>query len=53
MNNEMMYMMFANSVRKMDDAELEKTLEKAKSFLNENDYQKLVELIKKERQADK
>lgn len=50
MNNEMLYNMFLNSVRNMSDEELNKTLEKTKSVLNENDYQRLTELIKKERQ---
>lgn len=49
MNNEMIYTMFLNSIRKMSDEELKTTLEKTKGILNENDYNKLVELIKKER----
>ena len=36
----------------MSDEELNKTLEKARGILNANDYQKLLELIKKERQND-
>ncbi len=49
MNNEMIYTMFLNSIRNMSDEELKKTLEKTKSILNENDYNKLLELIRKER----
>ena len=50
MNNEMVYTMFLNSIRNMSDEELKNTLEKAKRILNEADYNKLSELIKKERQ---
>lgn len=49
MNNEMMYALFLNSVKNMNDEELAKTLEKTKGFLSEKDYIKLVELINKER----
>lgn len=37
----------------MSDEELNKTLEKTKGILNENDYQKLLDLIRKERQNGK
>ncbi len=50
MNNEMIYTMFLNSIRNMSDEELKNTLGKAKGILNETDYNKLSELIKKERQ---
>ena len=50
MNNEMIYAMFLNSIRNMSDEELKKTLEKTKGVLSENDYNKLLELIKKERE---
>ncbi len=53
MNNEMIYTMFLNSIRNMSDEELNKTLEKTKGILNENDYQKLLDLIRKERQNGK
>lgn len=48
-NNEMMYSMFLNSLKKMDDAELNKNLEKVKGLLSEADYQKLVKFIENER----
>lgn len=50
MNNEMIYTMFLNSIRNMSDEELKNTLEKTKGILNETDYKKLLELIKKERE---
>jgi len=49
MNNEMIYTMFLNSIRNMSDEELKSTLEKTRGILNEADYNKLLELIKKER----
>lgn len=49
MNNEMLYQLFLNSLSKMSDEELAKSLIKAKNMLNENDYEKLIELIKNER----
>ena len=49
MNNEMIYTMFLNSIRNMSNEELNQTLEKTKGILNESDYNKLLELIKKER----
>ena len=49
MNNEIMYALFLNSIKNMNDDELAKALEKAKGLLNENDHSKLVELINKER----
>lgn len=49
MNNEMMYALFLNSVRKMNDEELRNALEKASSILSKEDYTKLVEVIQKER----
>ena len=50
MNNEMIYTMFLNSIRNMSDEELKNTLEKTKGILNETDYNKLLELIQKERE---
>lgn len=50
MNNEMIYTMFLNSIRNMSNEELNNTLEKTRGILNESDYNKLLELIKKERQ---
>ena len=50
MNNEMIYTMFLNSIRNMSDEELKQTLEKTRGILSDADYNKLVELIKKERQ---
>ena len=38
------------SLSKMSDEELAKSLIKAKSMLNENDYQKLLDVIRKERE---
>ena len=49
MNNEMLYKLFINSLNKMNDDELTLSLSKAKSMLSSNDYEKLVELIKKEK----
>ena len=55
MNNEMLYQLFLNSLSKMSDAELEKSLSKAKNMLSENDYAKLLEFIRieKEKQGKK
>ncbi len=49
MNNEMMYSLFVNSIKNMNDEELKNALEKTRSMLSEDDYSKLVALIKKER----
>lgn len=49
MNNEMMYSLFVNSVKNMSDDELKNALEKTRGMLSDDDYQKLVALIKKER----
>lgn len=49
MNNEIMYKMFLNTLTKMNDAELENTLQKAKGLLSENDYNSLVNLINLEK----
>lgn len=53
MNNEMLYQLFLNSLSKMNDAELEKSLNKAKNMLNENDYAKLLEFIRLEKEKQK
>ena len=45
MNNEMLYKLFSNSLSKMNDNELAKSLEKAKLMLSEDDFSKLVEFI--------
>ena len=50
MNNDMLYQLFINSLGKMSDEELAKSLIKAKSMLNENDYEKLLDVIRKERE---
>ena len=50
MNNEMLYQLFLNSLSKMNDAELENSLRKAKNMLSENDYAKLLEFIRMERE---
>ena len=50
MNQEMLYAMFASTLSKMDEKELNESLEKAKSLLSASDYEKLVEFTKKERQ---
>lgn len=49
LNNEIMYKMFLNTLAKMNDAELENTLQKAKGLLSENDYNSLVNLINLEK----
>ena len=49
MNNEMLYQLFSNSLSKMNDEELAKTLLKAKTMLSDSDYEKLLEFIKLER----
>ncbi len=53
MNNEMLYQLFLNSLNKMNDEELAKSLEKAKLMLSSNDYEKLLEFIKKEKEKNK
>ena len=52
MNNEMLYQLFLNSLNKMSDEELAKSLLKAKAMLNENDYEKLLDFIRKEREKN-
>lgn len=49
MNNEMMYKMFLNTISKMNDAELERALTKAREVLSDNDYNSLLALIEKEK----
>lgn len=49
MNNEMLYKLFSNSLSKMNDNELAKSLEKAKLMLSEDDFSKLVEFINMEK----
>lgn len=53
MNNEMLYKLFLNSLGKMSDEELANALLKAKSMLNENDYEKLLDVIRTEREKNK
>ena len=48
-NNEMLYRMLLNSIQKMSDTEIKSALDKAKEMLSESDYQKLVEIVTKER----
>lgn len=50
MNNEMLYQLFLNSLSKMNDEELERSLSKAKNMLSDSDYEKLLEFIKKEKE---
>lgn len=49
MNNEMLYQLFLNSLSKMNDEELEKSLSKAKNMLSDSDYEKLLDFIKKKK----
>ena len=49
MNNDMLYTMFAATLSKMSEKELNDSLNKAKSLLSASDYEKLVELIEKEK----
>lgn len=49
MNNEMLYKLFSNSLSKMNDDELTKSLEKAKLMLSDDDFSKLVEFINMEK----
>ena len=44
MNNEMLYKLFLNSLGKMNDEELASALLKAKGMLNDNDYEKLLDV---------
>ena len=53
MNNEMLYQLFLNSLSKMNDTELEKSLAKARTMLSDNDYERLVDFIKKEKEKQK
>ena len=53
MNNEMLYQLFLNSLSKMNDTELENSLRKAKNMLSENDYAKLLEFIKVEKEKQR
>lgn len=48
-NNEMLYSMILNSIKSMSDTEIKMTLEKAKGMMNANDYEKLLQIVKKER----
>lgn len=50
MNNEMLYQLFLNSLSKMNDTELERSLNKARNMLSDNDYAKLVDFIKSEKE---
>ena len=50
MNDEMLYQMFANTLGKMDEKELNASLEKAKGLLSANDFEKLKEFIQKEKE---
>ncbi len=49
MNNEMMYKMFVNSIKNMSEEEIKNTLKKVKGMISEDDYEKLVLLIEKEK----
>ena len=50
MNNEMLYQLFLNSLSKMNDEELERSLNKAKNMLSDKDYEKLSEFIRMEKE---
>ncbi len=52
MNNEMLYAMFANTLSKMSDQELEISLEKAKGLMSAKDYESLMEYVQKEREKN-
>lgn len=49
MTNEMMFQLFQSTIAKMNDAELNNALQKAKGLLSENDYNNLLNYIQKER----
>lgn len=49
MNKEMMYQLFLNSIKNMNDEELKGALMKVKGMVSEDDYKKLEELIEKEK----
>ena len=53
MNNEMLYQLFLNSLTKINDAELEKSLSKAKNMLSDNDYAKLLDVITMEKEKQR
>lgn len=49
MNNEMLYSMLLDSIQKMNDAEMQSALEKAKGMLSASDYEKLAQIVARER----
>ena len=53
MDQEMIYQMFFNTLKKMDEIELENALKKAKGLLNKQDYESLVTMIQKEKEKEK
>ena len=48
-NNEMLYSMLLNSIKTMSDSDIHSTLEKAKGMMSASDYEKLLQIVKKER----
>ena len=52
MNNEMLYSMFASTLSKMNEKELNESLDKAKTLLSASDFEKLLEFIQQERQKN-
>ena len=49
MNQEMLYTMFASTLSKMNEKELNESLEKAKSILSAADFEKLTTFIAEEK----
>lgn len=49
MDNNTIIQMFLNMMQTMSDNEVNTALEKAKTLLSPNDYEKLVELVKSKR----
>ncbi len=51
MDNENLMKMFLNMMNTMNDKEIDLALNKAKSLLSVNDYEKLVTLIREKRNS--
>ena len=47
--HELLYNMFLTTLTRMDEKELKESLDKAKTVLNDKDYEKLLEFIEKEK----
>ena len=52
MNDELLYNMFASTLSKMNENELNDNLAKAKSLLSAEDYEKLLKFIHQEKQKN-